>query len=212
MPEVRLIGDDGEKVGVVPIEEALRRARESGLDLVEVAPEAQPPVCRIADYRKMLYEKQRKQKEARKHQRGTETKEVKLRPNIGKHDYDTKLSHVREFLTTGHKVKITLVFRQREMRRYDLGMDVVQRIVEDVKDIATKEAPGRGQQRAIVLLLVPSREVMLEVERQHRLLEQQELAADPHGKGHPRPDEAEAKEEEAPVDATAGSDAGQGTV
>lgn len=210
MPEVRLIGDDGEKVGVVPIEEALRRARESGLDLVEVAPEAQPPVCRIADYRKMLYEKQRKQKEARKHQRGTETKEVKLRPNIGKHDYDTKLSHVREFLTTGHKVKITLVFRQREMRRYDLGMDVVQRIVEDVKDIATKEAPGRGQQRAIVLLLVPSREVMLEVERQHRLLEQQELAADPHGKGHPRPDEAE--EKEAPADAIAGSDAGQGTV
>jgi translation initiation factor IF-3 len=194
---VRLIGDDGEKVGVVPIEEALRRARESGLDLVEVAPEAQPPVCRIADYRKMLYEKQRKQKEARKHQRGTETKEVKLRPNIAGHDYATKLNHVREFLKTGHKVKITLVFRQREMRRYDLGMDVVQRIVEDVKDIATKEAPGRGQQRAIVLLLVPSREVMLEVERQHRLLEQ-ELGAEGHGKGHPKADEAEAKEEEAP--------------
>jgi translation initiation factor IF-3 len=150
---------------VVSLEEALRQARESEMDLVEVAPGADPPVCRIIDYSKMLYEKQRKLKEARKHQRQVEIKEVKLRPNIGKHDYEVKLQHVREFLLKGQKVKVTLVFRQREMRRFDSGVDVVNQIVTDVADIATRENPGRGQARSIIILLVPTKEVQQEAER-----------------------------------------------
>jgi translation initiation factor IF-3 len=132
---------------------------------VEVAPNADPPVCRILDYKKMQYEKSRKQKEARKNQRNTETKEVKLRPNVGKHDYETKLGRARDFLQKGHKVKVTLIFRQREMRRYDVGASVVNRMVEDVKDIATRESPGRSQMRTITCLLVPVKEITAEVER-----------------------------------------------
>lgn len=165
---MRLIGEKGEKLGIVTIELALAEARTNDLDLVEVAPNVDPPVCRIVDYRKLQYEKQRKRKEARKHQRHTETKEVKLRPNIGKHDYETKLNRARAFLKKGHKVKATLIFRQREMRRYDIGMAVVKRLVDDVKDIASRENPGRGQMRQIVILLVPTKEIMLEVEKHHK--------------------------------------------
>ncbi|HNY27018.1 MAG TPA: translation initiation factor IF-3 [Candidatus Sumerlaeota bacterium] len=163
--QVRLVGPEGEKLGVVSIEDALRQAKELEMDLVEVAPAADPPVCRIIDYSKMLYEKQRKLKEARKHQRQVETKEVKLRPVIGKHDYEVKLQHIREFLLKGQKVKVTLVFRQREMRRFDSGVDVVNQIVTDVADIATRENPGRGQARSIIILLVPTKEIQQEAER-----------------------------------------------
>lgn len=176
--EIRLISEDGEKEGIVSLQVALARAKAAGMDLVEVAPNASPPVCRIVDYKKLQYEKQRKQKEARKHQRSSETKEVKIRPNIGEHDYETKLGHARAFLMKGHKVKLTLVFRQREMRRYDVGMEVVKRLVEDVKDIATRENPGRGQMRAIIVLLVPSKEITAQVERQHK--EEVELRKEEH--------------------------------
>ncbi len=165
---MRLISEEGEKLGIVDIQDALAMAKERELDLVEVAPNAEPPVCRIANFKKMQYEKRRKRKEAKKHQRNTETKEVKLRPNIGEHDYQTKLNHARSFLKKGHKVKATLIFRQREMRRYDIGMSVVNRLVEDVKDLASRENPGRTQMRTIVVQLAPNKEIMLEVEKLHK--------------------------------------------
>ncbi len=178
---------------MVSIEDALRQAKEQEMDLVEVAPGADPPVCRIIDYSKMLYEKQRKLKEARKHQRQVETKEVKLRPNIGKHDYEVKLQHIREFLMKGQKVKVTLVFRQREMRRYDSGMEVVNQIMADVTDIATRENPGRGQARSIIILLVPTKEIQQEAERLFKLdLEQKK---DGHERKHHEPQEQTKTEE-----------------
>ena len=165
---MRLIGPDGEKIGIVPIEQALSMAREAQADLVEVAPNATPPVCRVMDYKKLLYEKQRKEKEARRNQRHIETKEVKLRPSIDEHDYQTKLNHLREFLLKGHKAKITLIFRERELRRYDVGAAVVDRMVKDVSDIATTEPGGRKQRRTIIALLNPKKEIQAKAEQQYR--------------------------------------------
>jgi len=164
-PEVRLIGVDGEKLGIVPIEQALARAREQEMDLVEVAPDADPPVCRVLDYSKLQYERQRKQKEARKHHRHTDTKEVKLRPNIDEHDYQTKLRHLRDFLLKGHRGKITLMFKGYQMRRYEVGAELVRRMVKDVADIAASEPAPRTQSRTISVLLNPTKEVLAEAER-----------------------------------------------
>lgn len=168
MPEVRLIGEDGEKVGVVSIEEALGEAQRQGLDLVEVAAQADPPVCRVMDYKKFQYEKDRKKKEARKQQRQVDTKEVKLRPAIDEHDYQTKLNHLRKFLQKGNKVKITLMFRRREMRRYEVGVEVVDRMVKDASDIATEDPGSRTRGRIISLMMSPKKEVMAEAERQFK--------------------------------------------
>jgi translation initiation factor IF-3 len=139
-----------------------------GLDLVEVAPNAKPPVCRIIDFKKLQYERQRKRKEAKKHQRQTETKEVKLRPNIGDHDYETKLKHAREFLEKGNRVKVTLMFRQREMRRYDVGQELMKRMENDLKDLAVKEAPGKGQARSIINMFAPNKELLEKIERERK--------------------------------------------
>jgi translation initiation factor IF-3 len=165
---VRLIGSDGEKIGVVTIEQALALAQEAQADLVEVAPAAAPPVCRIMDYKKLLYEKQRKEKEARKNQRHVETKEVKLRPSIDEHDYQTKLNHLRGFLLKGHKAKITLIFRERELRRYDVGAAVVDRMIAAVGDIATVEPGGRKQRRTIIVLLNPKKEIQAKAEQEFK--------------------------------------------
>jgi translation initiation factor IF-3 len=150
------------------LEEALARAHAEDLDLVEVAPNANPPVCRIMDYNKMQYEKQRKMKEARKHQRHVEIKEVKLRPYIDAHDYGVKLARLREFLLEGNKCKVTLQYRQREMRRADVGNELIQRMLADVKDIATVDGnpPTRG--KMVVVFLSPTKEVVAEAERKFK--------------------------------------------
>jgi translation initiation factor IF-3 len=168
VPEVRLIDEEGEKIGVVPIARALEMAREAGVDLVEVAPQAEPPVCRVMDYNKLQYEKQRKLKEARKNQRHTETKEVKFRPNIDEHDYQTKLNHLRDFLLKGNKCKVTLQFRAREMRRQDVGREVIQKAIEAVKDIGTVENSQLGSGRMMLAYIAPNKDVLAEVEKQHR--------------------------------------------
>ncbi|MFW6303367.1 MAG: translation initiation factor IF-3 [Candidatus Sumerlaeota bacterium] len=166
--EVRLIDPDGNKVGIVSIEDALQQARDYGQDLVEVAPNAEPPVCRIINFKKLQYQKQQKRKEAKKHQRQTETKEVKLRPNIGDHDYEVKLKHAREFLEKGNRVKVTLMFRAREMRRYDVGQELMKRMSEDLKDIAVKESPGKGQARSIINMFAPNKEVLERLDREKK--------------------------------------------
>jgi translation initiation factor IF-3 len=140
---VRLIADDGTQVGVVTIEEALRLAQEAGLDLVEVAPTAKPPVCKITDYNKLQYEKKRKAKETRKKTKQSQLKEIKLRPTIDPHDFTTKVKKVREFLQHGDKVKLTLMFRGRQIVHANLGEKVLRDMVGAVSDVGQLE--GRFQ-------------------------------------------------------------------
>ncbi len=138
------------------------------MDLVEVASDSTPPVCRIMDYNKMQYERQRKQREARKHQRHTEIKEIKLRPNIDEGDYNTKLKHLRDFILKGHKAKITLMFRAREMRRYEVGLEVVKKMVDDVKDISVSDPVQRSHARSIGALVSPNKEILAKLEKEMR--------------------------------------------
>src|SRR5919197_4385536 len=131
-PQVRLVGSDGTQVGVVSVQDALRRAQELDLDLVEVAPLANPPVCRIMDYGKFKYERDVRQKEARKRQARVEVKEMKMRPKIDPHDYGTKKGHVVRFLSAGARVKVTIMFRGREMAHTELGRKLLDRLADDL--------------------------------------------------------------------------------
>ncbi len=142
---IRLIDDKGEQLGVVPVEKALEIARERGLDLVEVAPDARPVVCKIMDYGRYRYEQQKKAQAARKKQHHLEIKQIKYRPSIEDHDFETKTSKVRKFLGEGHKVRVTIMYRKREMRRPEIGEMVLQRVIETVADIGLPEdrAPVR---------------------------------------------------------------------
>ncbi len=156
VPEVRLIGEEGEQEGIKPIVEALQYAQEKGLDLVEVAPNAKPPVCRVMDYGKYRYEKAKREREARKKQRQVSLKEVKFRPKIEDHDYQTKLRMVRRFLEANHKVKITVMFRGREMsRRHELGNKVIDRLLGDVNDLSNVERQPRSEGRNMIMVLMP---------------------------------------------------------
>ncbi len=157
VPQVRLVGVEGEQIGVVDIDEALRLALEADLDLVEVAPDAQPPVCKIMDFGKYKYEAAQKAREARKNQTHIVVKEMKLRPKIDSHDYETKKGHVIRFLKSGDKVKITIMFRGREQSRPELGYKLLQRLAEDVADIAFIEFAPKQDGRNMVMVLGPSR-------------------------------------------------------
>ena len=153
VPEVRLVGPGGEQVGIVRIEDALRLAAESDLDLVEVAPTARPPVCRLMDYGKYKYEAAQKARESRRNQTNTIIKEMKLRPKIDQHDYDTKKGHVVRFLRAGDKVKITIMFRGREQHRPELGYRLLQKLGEDVSDLGVVEAHPRQDGRNMTMVL-----------------------------------------------------------
>ena len=155
---MRLISLDGQQLGIVPFNEALRIASDAGVDLVEVASEANPPVCRIMDYRKLQYEQQRKLKESRKHQRQVEIKGVQLGPTISDHDYQTKLNQLRGFLLKGYKVRVKIEFKGAQVRRYELGVQLFDRLIADTKDIALLEPGSRTQRRTIIGLIVPNRE------------------------------------------------------
>jgi translation initiation factor IF-3 len=154
-PEVRLVGADGAQIGIVSAEDALRRARELDLDLVEVAPLAQPPVCRIMDYGKYKYERDVRQKEARKKQSRVEVKEIKMRPKIDPHDYGTKKGHVIRFLKAGARVKVTIMFRGREMAHTELGRKLLDRLTEDLQELATVDAYPKLDGRNMVMVLAP---------------------------------------------------------
>jgi translation initiation factor IF-3 len=154
---VRLVGPNGEQVGIVRIEDALRLAQESDLDLVEVAPMARPPVCKLMDYGKFKYESAMKAREDRKKQVNTVIKEMKLRPKIDPHDYETKKGHVVRFLNAGDKVKITIMFRGREQSRPELGYRLLQRLAGDVADIGTIESAPKQDGRNMIMVLGPTR-------------------------------------------------------
>ncbi|WP_159710618.1 translation initiation factor IF-3 [Geminicoccus flavidas] len=153
--EVRLVGEDGEMIGVVPLREALMRAEDAGLDLVEVSPTARPPVCKILDYGKFKYEAQKKAAEARKKQKVIEVKEIKLRPGIDDNDYSIKMRKVREFLSEGDKVKVTMRFRGREMAHQHLGMDVLTKVRDEVVDLGKVEQMPRLEGRQMVMVMAP---------------------------------------------------------
>ena len=154
---MRLVGSDGAQIGIVSIQDALRRAQDLDLDLVEVAPQAQPPVCRIMDYGKYKYERDIRQKEARKKQSRIEVKEIKFRPKIDPHDYATKKGHVIRFLKAGARVKVTIMFRGREMAHTELGRKILDRLVEDLKDIAQVDAYPKLDGRNMVMVIAPSK-------------------------------------------------------
>jgi translation initiation factor IF-3 len=153
--EVHLIDKDGANRGNVPIAEALQAAQEAGLDLVEISPNATPPVCKLLDYGKYKYQEQKKQAEARKRQKVVEVKEVKFRPMIDDHDYDVKLRSMQRFFEEGDKVKVTLRFRGREMAHQELGVQLLNRVKEDTGQLAKVESEPRVEGRQMVMVLAP---------------------------------------------------------
>jgi len=152
---VRLIQDDGEQIGIVSIDEARERAKDRGMDLVEVAAEARPPVVKMMDYGKFKYEAARAAREARKKQHTIKVKEVKFRPGIEDHDYDFKVGHVRRFLDEGNKVKLTMMFRGRQITHPELGLEVLQKVTEDLKDVAKVESNANMEGRAMSMIVAP---------------------------------------------------------
>jgi translation initiation factor IF-3 len=155
--EVRVIDDEGSQVGIMPPFEALKMARSKNLDLVEISPTAQPPVCRIMDYGKFLYQQEKKEREAKKHQKIITVKEVKFRINVDEHDYQTKKNHVVRFLEDGDKVKATIFFRGREMTRQSLGRQILERLIKDVDDKGIVEFRPRQEGNTLHLILAPKK-------------------------------------------------------
>ncbi len=152
-PEVRVIGPDGEQVGIMPIEKALRMAEDKGLDLVEIAPTAKPPVCKIMNYGKFRYEQSKKEKDQKKKQHVIIVKEVRLRPKIDEHDFQHKMKHAREFLEAGNRLKVTVMFRGREMIYKEFGYKVLEKVKETLEDIAKVEKGPVSEGRNLVMFL-----------------------------------------------------------
>lgn len=155
VPQIQLIDATGDNIGVISIADGLARAVEAGLDLVEIAPNSEPPVCKILDYGKYKYQAQKKAAEARKKQRTVEIKEIKMRPNIDIHDYDVKMRSIRRFFEEGDKVKVTLRFRGREMAHQELGAQVLNRVKSDTSEIAKVESEPKLEGRQMVMVLAP---------------------------------------------------------
>ncbi len=155
VPQVRVIGDDGEQVGVLATRDALALAQSKGLDLVEVSPTARPPVCRVMDYGKFKYEQNRRARKAKKKQHHTQLKEIKMRPKIEEHDYMFKVNHARAFLEERDKVKVTVTFRGREIAHQDLGHKLIQKVIAALGEVAMVETPPRSEGRTLFTVLMP---------------------------------------------------------
>ncbi len=150
-----MIGPDGEQLGILPVQEALQLAQERDLDLVEVAPNAKPPVCRLMDYGKYLYERQKREREARKAQKQVEIKEVRLRPKTGEHDIQVVLRKARKFLEEGQKVKVRIRFRGREIVHSNVARDLMRRVAEELADVSVVESPPKMEGRSMIMILAP---------------------------------------------------------
>ena len=155
VPEVRVIGPEGEQFGVLKTSEALKQAQEVGFDLVEVAPNSEPPVCRIMDFGKFKYEQSKKEHKIRQHQKSTQVKEIKLRPRTDKHDIETKIRQIRSFVADGNKTRVTVVFRGREMANQELGRQVMGKLVEEVGEFAVLESPPKMEGRNLYVIFAP---------------------------------------------------------
>jgi translation initiation factor IF-3 len=203
VPEVRLIGDDGSQIGVIKTDEALKIARERDLDLVEVAPEARPPVCRVLDYSKYKYEQEQKQKQARKHQQQITVREIKFRPKIAQHDYDTKKGHVERFLRHQDKVKVTIMFRGREVTHPERGEMILTRLADELAELAVVEQRPIQDGRNMTMMLAPAKAASeskpaadAKADSASKPAEAEASGSDGGG-GNSKPDEAAAKPEEA---------------
>ena len=155
--EVRVIGAEGEQLGILQRSEAIAMAQEVGCDLVEVSSNSEPPVCRIMDYGKFKYEQQKKKQDAKKRQAVVQVKEIKVRPKTDGHDYETKVKHIRRFLEEGDRCKVTVFFRGREIVHKDRGLDILERIVKDLEEVAKVEQEPRAEGRTLQMLLVPKK-------------------------------------------------------
>jgi translation initiation factor IF-3 len=155
--EIRVIDEEKKQLGVMSASDALAVARQRGLDLVEIAPGANPPVCRIMDYGKFLYELHKQDHEAKKHQKTIQVKEIKFRPKISVHDYDFKMKHVRRFLDEGNKVKITVMLRGREKSRPEMGVQILDRVLQDIQGVGKQDGDMRKQDWAVSALLIPAK-------------------------------------------------------
>ena len=153
--EVRVISSSGKQLGIISIREALYHAEDEGFDLVEVSPDAKPPVCKIVDYGKLKYKEQKSKKEAKKKQKTIEVKEIKMRPGIDKHDYEVKIKALSKFISGGNKVKVSLRFRGREMEHQNLGMELLKKLTEEVSEYAKIEVPPKPEGKQIIMVLVP---------------------------------------------------------
>jgi len=185
VPEVRLVGPAGEQVGIVPTADALRLARDQDLDLVEVAAQARPPVCKLMDYGKFKYENAQKARDSRRNQTNTVIKEMKLRPKIDDHDYETKKGHVVRFLKAGDKVKITIMFRGREQSRPELGFNLLKRLAADVSEFGFVESSPKQDGRNMLMVIGPTRKktdakVDMAAERDRRMAERKANAEAEH--------------------------------
>ena len=197
------MGPDGEQLGILPIDQALARAQELGMDLVEVSPMAKPPVCKIMDYGKFKYTEKKKQNEAKKKQVVVQLKEVKLRPRTEEHDYNVKIGKIREFLHEANKARVTVMFRGREITHRELGQKVLQRVIEDVKEVAVIESAPRMEGRQMFMILAPNPK-MLQRQRDQAKAKEASAAAPPR----PAPDAA-ATAAAAPAPGAAPSPQGQ---
>jgi translation initiation factor IF-3 len=184
--EVRLVGQDGEQIGIKPLPEAMNIARASGLDLVEVADQANPPVCRIMDYSKFKYEANQRAKESKKKSSNLAVKEMKYRPKIGPGDFDTKTRKVEEFLSDGHKVKVTIMFRGREMQHPELGRKILDRVSETVEHVGKVEFHPRQDGRNMIMVLAPDKQAQARYEKQ-----KQKEAAEAAAEDNDTPESAE---------------------
>ena len=155
--EVRVIGAEGEQLGILQRSEAIAMAQEVGCDLVEVSSNSEPPVCRIMDYGKFKYEQQKKKQDAKKRQAVVQVKEIKVRPKTDEHDYETKVKHIRRFLEDGDRCKVTVFFRGREIVHKDRGLDILERIVKDLEEVAKVDQEPRAEGRTLQMLLVPKK-------------------------------------------------------
>ncbi len=199
---MRLVGPSGEQVGVVRVEDALRLAEEADLDLVEVAPDARPPVCKLMDYGKFKYESAMKARDARRNQANTQLKEIQFRPKIDEHDYATKMGHVKRFLEGGDKVKCIVRFRGREQSRPELGIRLLQRVAEQVGELATIESHPRQDGRNMVMVLAPTRR-KTEVRSDQRRRREEARAARRQGKENAAEKAAKAQAEKVALRAAA---------
>ncbi len=155
--KIRLVSEDGEQLGIIDTEQGLEKAREKNLDLVEVAPQAKPPVCKIMDYNKYKYEQQKKRKKAQKTQKAQQLKQIRVRPKIEEHDYQVKLRHLREFLEKGHKVRISLMFKGRENAHPELGRELLDKFIQDLSDIGELIQPPKLSRNIMATLLDPKK-------------------------------------------------------
>lgn len=156
--EVRVISSSGAQLGIISIREALNHAEDEGFDLVEVSPDAKPPVCKIIDYGKLKYREQKSKKEAKKKQKTIDVKEIKLRPGIDTHDYQVKIKALKKFIEGGNKVKVSMRFRGREMEHQNLGFDLLKKLTDEVAEYAKVEIPPKGEGKQILMILVPNTE------------------------------------------------------